>query len=145
MVKTQKNGWWPGVLQKKNCNLAIQFCFKFKIKKRYGAKVQKLCKALGFAFEIIKTAVIGPNVDQAPLQAIVLQLETTAPLLSSMVQSVGPLSRSSAANKQLVSMKQVAILAILCRLAHRNKNNYFSHLVALYMYSASARVNAITF
>lgn len=41
-------------------------------------------------------------------------------------------------------MKIVAILVILCRSAHRNNSNYLPLLIALYLYSAGARVSAIT-
>lgn len=41
-------------------------------------------------------------------------------------------------------MKLVAILVILCRSAHRNNSNYVPLLVAMYLYSAGARVDAIT-
>lgn len=41
-------------------------------------------------------------------------------------------------------MKLVAIFIIIYRLAHRNNNNYIFFLIAMYMYSAGARVDAIT-
>ena len=41
-------------------------------------------------------------------------------------------------------MKLLAILVILCRSAHRNNSNYFPLLVAIYLYSAGAKVDAIT-
>ena len=41
-------------------------------------------------------------------------------------------------------MKMVAILAILCQSAHRNNSNYILLLVAIYIYFAGARVDAIT-
>lgn len=116
--------------------------FQSEIKKRYGRKVQKLCKALGSAIGMIKITSTG-DVNRAPLEVIIPQSEMAAPLIASIMQSVGPLSRSTAA-MQLVSMKLVAILAILCQLAHQNNSNYLQLLVALYLYSAGARVDAIT-
>lgn len=41
-------------------------------------------------------------------------------------------------------MKIVAILVILCHSAHRNNSNYVPLLIGLYLYSAGARVDAIT-
>lgn len=45
---------------------------------------------------------------------------------------------------QLVSIKLVAILVILCKLTYRNNSNYVPLLIALYLYLASARIDAIT-
>lgn len=69
-----------------------------------------------------------------------------APLLRSLVLGVGPTScsLSSPSDPHLVSMKIVAVLVILCRSAHRNNSNYFPLLIALYMYSADAKIDAIT-
>lgn len=41
-------------------------------------------------------------------------------------------------------MKVVAIFVILCRSAHQNASNYFPLLVAIYLYLAGAKVDAIT-
>ncbi|MCJ1468817.1 hypothetical protein MMC07_007447 [Pseudocyphellaria aurata] len=41
-------------------------------------------------------------------------------------------------------MKTVAVLAILCQSAHRNNSHYLPLVLALYLYSAGARVDAIT-
>ena len=41
-------------------------------------------------------------------------------------------------------MKLLVILVILCRWAHWNNNNYFSFLIAIYLYSTGAKVDAIT-
>lgn len=73
-------------------------------------------------------------------------------LCLALVQSVGfssqrktaSYSSQSLAYLQLVSMKIVAILVILCRSAHRNNSNYIPLLIALYMYSAGARDDAST-
>lgn len=90
--------------------------------------------------------------DQKPLENIVKDAKEKALLLSALVQSVGPFSQrktasyssQSSAYLQLVSIKIVAILVIPCRSAHRNNNNYIPLLIALYMYSAGTRVDAIT-
>ena len=41
-------------------------------------------------------------------------------------------------------MKLVTILVIICRLVHQNNSNYIPLFVAMYLYSASAKVDAIT-
>lgn len=53
-------------------------------------------------------------------------------------------SISSAAYSWLVGMKIITILVIFCRSAHQNNSNYILLLIAMYMYSAEARVDAIT-
>lgn len=45
---------------------------------------------------------------------------------------------------QLVLMKLVTILVILCKSAHRNNSNYLPLLIALYLYSAGTKIDAIT-
>lgn len=67
-----------------------------------------------------------------------------APLISGLVLSVGPTSFFRLPDSHLVSMKIVAVLVILCRSAHRNNSNYFPLLIALYLYSAGAKIDAIT-
>lgn len=42
-----------------------------------------------------------------------------------------------------VSMKFLTIFAVMCRSAHRNTSNYIFLLMAIYLYSAGAKVNAI--
>lgn len=66
------------------------------------------------------------------------------PLLSDMIISLGPSRNSLETNTHLVSMKLIAILTILCRSAHRNNSNYLPLIIGLYLYSAGARVDAIT-
>lgn len=67
-----------------------------------------------------------------------------APLISSMIFSVGPFNSSQTSNLHVVAMKLVAILVILCYFPHRNNSSYVLLLIALYLYSAGARVDAIT-
>lgn len=45
----------------------------------------------------------------------------------------------------LASMKLLAILVIICRSAYWNNNNYILLLVVMYMYSASVKLDRITF
>lgn len=49
----------------------------------------------------------------------------------------------SVITSHLASMKLLAILVILCRSAYRNNSNYFPLLVAIYLYLAGAKVDAI--
>lgn len=44
----------------------------------------------------------------------------------------------------LALMKLLAILVIMYKLAHRNNSNYISHLIAIYLYFAGVKVDAIT-
>ena len=44
----------------------------------------------------------------------------------------------------LALMKLLAVFIIMCRSAHRNNSNYIPFLVIMYLYSAGAKVNAIT-
>lgn len=83
------------------------------------------------------------DVDRELLEMMITNTKEKAPLLTSLVQSVGPLSKS-AMTFHLASMKLLAIFVILCRSAHRNNSNYFPLLVAIYLYSAEAKVDAIT-
>ena len=148
IMETTEGGQWPGALQRRDINMAIQLRFQPELEKRYGREVQTLCKtsgpstSSGSAFGMINTTATG-CMDLSPLEGVVKQSQLTASLLSSLVRSVGPSSRSPTA-AQLVAMKQVAILIILCRLANQNNSNYLPLLLALYMYSAGARVDAIT-
>lgn len=54
-------------------------------------------------------------------------------------------SISSAAYFRLVGMKIVTIFIIFYHSAHQNNSNYISLLITIYIYSAKAWVDAITF
>lgn len=84
-------------------------------------------------------------IDKHPLESIIEVASEKAPLISSIVLNVGPTSQLKDTPKlYIISMKVIAVLVILCRSAHRNNSNYFLLLVALYLYSAGAKVDAIT-
>ncbi|MCJ1464122.1 hypothetical protein MMC07_002735, partial [Pseudocyphellaria aurata] len=140
MKETRRDGRWPGALRKRDYDTAIRLRFRSEVENRYGQEVHRLCRTSGSAFGSINVATSG-GIDLAPLDAIVNQVQFAALLMVNLVQSVGPSSRSET---QLVLMKLVAIMVILCRSAHRNNSNYVPLLVALYMYSVSARIDAIT-
>lgn len=108
---------------------------------RYGREVQKLCKSPGFG--MIKNLKSG-TLDREPLETIVSQAKEKAPLLTSLVLSIGPTTFSTPHTSHLALMKLVTILVIMCRSAHQNNSNYIPLLIAMYLYSAGARIDAIT-
>lgn len=149
MKETDKEtGSWPGVLSRKDFDMIIKLRLRREIEKRYAHEVQSLCRIPSFGLAPKSTSTLG-EIDQGPLENVIKETQEKAPLLNSMIMIVGPSSRrtfstSSAAYSRLVGMKIVAILVILCRSAHRNNSNYIPLLIAMYMYSAGARVDAIT-
>ena len=48
MTESEHGGQWPGSLTRKDCNLMIRLRFRREIEKRYGYKVEKLCKSSEF-------------------------------------------------------------------------------------------------
>lgn len=74
---------------------------------------------------------------------IIIIAKAKALLLTSIVQSIGLLSMS-AMIFHLALMKLLAILVILYRSAHWNNSNYFPLPVAIYLYLAGVKVDAIT-
>ena len=80
------------------------------MQKRYGREVQTLYKTLAFG---MVTNLHSGQINRGPLETIVSDAKTKAPLFSSLVSSVGPSSSSSSTNSHLLSMKIVAILVIL--------------------------------
>lgn len=70
-------------------------------------------------------------------------------LLNSMIITVGPSSQRTLAPipnttiTKLVSIKIVIILVIFCYSIYQNNRNYIPLLLALYIYSAGARVDTI--
>lgn len=106
----------------------------------YGKEVQQFCKTKGFEF--VDKSSFG-DVDQAPLEGLVDIAKTTAPMLTSLVNSIGPLT-TSLNSAYLVSIKLIAILVVLCRSAHQNNSSYFPLLIALYLYFSGACIDALT-
>lgn len=86
-------------------------------------------------------------IDQHPLNKIIDVFSKKAPLFCSLVLGVRLTScfSSFSFDLHLISMKIISVLVIPCRLAHWNNSNYFSLLVTLYIYSTSAKIDAITF
>lgn len=135
------SGQLPGALTRKDWDLIIKLWAKSELEERYCQEVQSLCRTPYFGFTKTEPRVV----DQHPLEEIIGVFSKKAPLLCSLVLSVGPTSCSSSfsSDTHLVSMKIVAVLVILCRSAHQNNSNYFPLLVTLYMYSAAAKIDAI--
>lgn len=140
--KSSASGRLPGALTQKDWDLIIKLRAKSELEKRYRREIQSLCRTSCFGAVKTEPGVI----DKHPLEDIVDVSLKKAPLLCSLVIGVGPTScfPSSTSDLHLVSMKVIAVLVILCRSAHRNNSNYFPLLIALYMYSAGAKVDAIT-
>lgn len=129
-------------LSRKNWDTIIKLQAKAEIEKRYRQEIQQLCCTPSFGPMNPEPGII----DQQQLENIVAIATEKAPLLSSMVYGVGPTScpRRKSSNLHLGSMKLIAVLTILCRSAHRNNSNYLPLLIDLYLYSAGAKVDAIT-
>lgn len=119
----------------------IRLCFRKEIKQRYSHKVQKLCRTSGFG--LIKNNQSGdPN--QASLENLIFEAKELAPIMTSLVFGIIPILRSLLTS-HLALMKLLAILVIICKSAYWNNSNYVSLLMAMYIYSADAKVDAITF
>lgn len=134
-------GKWPSLLKQKDWDIIIQLQAKAELEKRYNKEIQQLCKTTGFG--TVDKGSPGV-VDKSPLDNIIEIATEKAPLISSMVSSVGPESYQYSINAQIVSMKLIAILVILCQTAHQNNSNFFPLPIAFYFYSFGARVDAIT-
>lgn len=109
------------------------------MEKRYTYEVQKLCKSSGFG-QVDKSR--PGDLDREPLENIVNQAKETVPLIISMMLSLRSNS-DTRLTSHLASMKLLAVLVIMCRSAHRNNSNYIPLLMAMYLYSAGAKVDAI--
>ena len=142
MIETGKKGRWPGALPKNDFDSMIKHRLNTEFAKRCNKEVQNLCRIAGFG---MMNETPG-DIDRAPLETIVVQAKDQAPLLTDIILAVGPACNRtlSSSSSHLVNMKLVAVFVILCRTAHRNNSNYLPLLIALYLYSAGARVDAIT-
>lgn len=118
----------------------IRLRFRREMERRYTHEVQKLCKSSGFG-QVDKDR--PGNLDREPLESIVNQAKKTASLITSMILSLRSNSNTRLPS-HLALMKLLAVLVIMCKSAHRNNSNYIPLLVAMYLYSAGAKVDAIT-
>ena len=110
------------------------------MERRYTYEVQKLCKSSGFG-QVDKSQ--PRDLDREPFESIVNQAKETAPLITSMMLSLR-FNSDTCLTSYLALMKLLAVLVIMCRSAHRNNSNYIPLLVAMYLYSAGAKIDAIT-
>lgn len=145
----KKTGCWPGVLTQKDLDIIINLYFRKEVEKRYGQEVQSFCKTPSFGLAT-ESKSCPREIDQHLLKNIIQETQKKVPLLSSMIMTVGPsswrtaASISNATTTKLVNMKIVIIPVIFYCSTHWNNSNYVPLLLALYIYSAGARVNAIT-
>lgn len=84
------------------------------MEQRYGHKVQRLCKTLGF--RLIKSNQLR-DLDQVPLENIISEVEELAPMMTSLVFSDN-LTLKSPLTSYSALIKLLAIFIIICRLAH---------------------------
>lgn len=136
------SGQLLGTLTQKDWNLIIKLWAKSKLEKHYCKEVQSLCRTPRFKAAKTKPKVINQHL----LDEIIDVSSKKAPLLCSLMFGIRPTSYSSSfsSDPYLFSMKIVVVLVILCQSAHQNNSNYFLLLIALYIYSASAKIDAIT-
>lgn len=139
IIESERRGCWPSFLVNKNCNVMIRLCFRREMEKRYTHEVQKLCKSSRFG-QVDKSR--PGNLDQEPLQSIVNQAKETAPLIISIMLSLRSNSNTYLTS-HLASIKLLAVFIIICRSAHQNNSNYIPFFVAMYLYLARAKVDAI--
>lgn len=137
MTESERGDCWPGFLICKDCNIMIRLCFRREMEKRYTHKVQKLCKSS----EVDKSR--PGNLNQEPFKSIINQAKEIAPLITSIILSLRSNS-NICLTSHLASIKLLAVLIFMCRSAHRNNSNYIPLLVAMYLYLARAKVDAIT-
>lgn len=96
-----------------------------------------LCEVKQFAREL----------NQSLLETIITDAKETAPLLTRLVLEARPSSVSDAKTSirlYFSDIKVIAILSILCRSTYCNNSNYLPLFIPLYLYSARARIDAIT-
>lgn len=142
LEESDESGRWPSILGQKDWDLIIKLRAQRELEKRYNKEIQQLCKTPCFGAADKKTPGV---VNKSPFDDIVEVATEKAPLITSMVVSVGPRSAQYSTNTHLISMKLIAILVIFCQSAHWNNSNYLPLLIALYFYFSGARVDAITF
>lgn len=128
-------------MTKKYHNLIIRFWFRKEMEKRYGHKLQKIYKTLGF--KVIKNYQLE-NLNQAPLETVFSKAKKLALIMTSLVFGISLILKNPLTS-HLALIKFLAILIIICRSDHWNKNNYISLLVQMYIYSADAKNDTISF
>lgn len=145
LKEEEEAGRWPDALKRHDWDTIIKLRAKREIEKRYNQEIQALCRTPCFGTAETNEMPQG-SVDKSLLDDIANTAIQKAPFVSSMVFSVGPTVTNSlyTTPNHAVTMKLIAILVILCRSAHRNNSNYLPLMIGLYLYSAGARIDAIT-
>lgn len=120
----------------------IKYCLNTEFAKQYNKEVQNFCRTAGFGImnETFE------DIDRELLVTIVVQAKDQAPLLTDIILAVRPVCNHilSSSSLYLVNMKLMAVFVIFCRTVYQNNSNYLLLLIALYLYSTGARVDAIT-
>lgn len=140
MTESEYESHWPGFLTHKDCNVIIKLGLRRDMEKKCTHKVQKLCKTPRFGR--VNKSWLG-NLNRELLEDIVNQAKKTSLLIINMMLSLKSHS-DTYLTSHLLSIKLLAFVIIMCKSAHRNNSNYISFLVAMYLYSAGAKVDAIT-
>lgn len=85
---------WPSVLTQKDFDIMIKLRLQKELEKRYGQEIQTLCKTPSFGLATDSESFPG-EVDQHLLENIIKEAQEKAPLLGSMIISVGLSSRQT--------------------------------------------------
>lgn len=94
-----------------------------------------------FRFSLIKSNQFD-DLDENFLENIVLEVKYIVLIMTSLVLSIGFLSKSYL-TFHLVLIKFLIILVIICMLAYQNNFNYISLFIAIYIYSLDIKVDVI--
>lgn len=84
------------------------------------------------------------NLNRALLEKIIFKVKKLVPIMTSLIFSVSPILKNPLTS-HLASIKLLAIFVITNKSVYWNNNNYIPLFVAIYIYSASTKVNTITF
>lgn len=80
------------------------------------------------------------DLNQVSLENVVFKAKKLISIMTSLILRINPTSKTLL-TFYLTSMKLLAILVMICRLTHQNNSNYVFLLVAIYIYSASIKVD----
>lgn len=140
ITESKRKDHWLGFLPHKDCNVIIKLCFGREMRRKYIYDMQKLYKTLRFS-TINKNR--SEDLNEEPFEDIVNQVKKIAPLITKIMLSLRS-NFNICLTSYLTLMKRLAVFVIMCRLAHQNNSNYIPFLIAIYFYSAEAKVDLIT-
>ena len=93
IVETQRDvGRWPDAIPKKDIDAMVKLQLRAEVKNLYWQENQWLYKTPSFGTIIYSNSDTIGEIDQKPLEAIVVETEKTAPLLTQFILLVGPAS-----------------------------------------------------